>query len=396
MNPVILKVGLISFFADLSSELLYPITPLFITGVLHASMTSLGMIEGCAELTASLIKGWAGKKSDQVGSRRKFVWGGYLISTLSKASIGLAGSWVGVLVARSLDRVGKGVRTAPRDALIAESVPKEQLGFAFGVHRGMDTLGAVLGPLFTIYLLGIYGQESLRSFYFYALIPGLLAVILATRLPETVKAGAKAAMNLAGDLSRSLQGSGAMTSNGRLAQLPRSYFVFMLGWGIFSFANSSDAFLILKTQNHETSLTRTVFMYCLFNLVYAVSSPFLGKIADRFGKLFVLKVSLVVFAGVYVGFGLGLNPWILFPVYGLFMGMSEGVGKALVADFVPEGRQKDLGATAQGFFGLVTGISALGASLIAGLLWDQFGESAPFFYGAGGALLSLIVFLILR
>ncbi|NDD92909.1 MFS transporter [bacterium] len=187
MNPVILKVGLISFFADLSSELLYPITPLFITGVLHASMTSLGAIEGCAELTASLLKGWAGKKSDQLGSRRTFVWGGYLISTLSKASIGIASTWVGVLVARSLDRVGKGVRTAPRDALIAESVPKEQLGFAFGVHRGMDTLGAVLGPLLALLLLGVYGEGNLRSFYFYALIPGVCAVILATRLPETLK-----------------------------------------------------------------------------------------------------------------------------------------------------------------------------------------------------------------
>jgi len=389
MNPVILKVGLISFFADLSSELLYPITPLFITGVLHASMTSLGAIEGCAELTASLLKGWAGKKSDQLGSRRTFVWGGYLISTLSKASIGIASTWVGVLVARSLDRVGKGVRTAPRDALIAESVPKEQLGFAFGVHRGMDTLGAVLGPLLALLLLGVYGEGNLRSFYFYALIPGVCAVILATRLPETLKK--KASERAADQVS-----DGVEPSRGRLTQLPRTYFGFMLGWGIFSFSNSSDAFLILKTQNHGTTLTRTVLMYCLFNLVYAVSSPFLGKLADRFGKLLTLKISLLVFAAVYFGFGLGVNPWILFPVYGLFMGMSEGVGKALVADFVPEGRQNELGATAQGFFGLVTGISALGASLIAGLLWDQLGESAPFFYGGAGALFSLIVFLVLR
>jgi MFS family permease len=381
MNPVILKVGIISFFADLSSELLYPITPLFITGVLHASMTSLGAIEGCAELTASLLKGWAGKKSDQVGKRRRFVWGGYLISTLSKASIGLATSWAGVLIARSLDRVGKGIRTAPRDALIAESVPKEQLGFAFGVHRGMDTLGAVLGPLLAVYLLGVYGEGNLRNFYFFALIPGLLAVALATRLPEAVHHIGKKAKT-------------AVT--GKLSALPRSYFVFMLGWGIFSFVNSSDAFLILRTQNNGNGLVQTVLMYCAFNLVYALSSPFLGKLSDRYGKLLMLKVSLLVFAMVYFGFGVGINPWILFPVYGLFMGMSEGVGKALVADFVPEGRQNDLGATAQGFFGLVTGISALGASLIAGLLWDQFGESAPFFYGGGGALLSLIVFLILR
>ena len=381
MNPIILKVGLISFFADLSSELLYPITPLFLTGVLHASMTSLGAIEGCAELTASLLKVWAGKKSDQVGKRKKFVWGGYLISTLSKASIGLATSWVGVLVARSLDRVGKGIRTAPRDALIADAVPKEQLGFAFGVHRGMDTLGAVLGPLLAVVLLKIYGEGNLRSFYFYALIPGIFAVVLSTRLPEKLhQAGKRVKTEI----------------RGKLSALPRSYFVFMLGWGIFSFVNSSDAFLILRTQNHGNGLVQTVLMYCTFNLVYAVSSPFLGKLADRYGKLLMLKVSLLVFAIVYFGFGVGINPWILFPVYGLFMGMSEGVGKALVADFVPDGKQGELGATAQGFFGMVTGISALGASLIAGLLWDQFGEAAPFFYGGIGAVLSLIVFLVLR
>ncbi|MBU6153405.1 MAG: MFS transporter [Bdellovibrionales bacterium] len=381
MNPVILKVGLISFFADLSSELLYPITPLFITGVLHASMTSLGAIEGFAELTASLLKGWAGKKSDELGGRKKFVWGGYLISTLSKASIGLATSWVGVLIARSLDRVGKGIRTAPRDALIAEAVPKEQLGFAFGVHRGMDTLGAVLGPLFAVFLLGVYGEGNLRNFYIFALIPGLLAVGLATRLPEAVR-----------KVRKKLTDSRA----GKLSGLPRSYFIFMLGWGIFSFVNSSDAFLILRTQNHGNGLVQTVLMYCTFNLVYALSSPFLGKLSDRYGKLLILKWSLLVFSLVYFGFGFGINPWFLFPVYGLFMGMSEGVGKALVADLVPDGKQGELGATAQGFFGMVTGISALGASLIAGLLWDQFGQNAPFFYGGIGAILSLIVFLVLR
>jgi len=381
MNPIIIKVGLISFFADLSSELLYPITPLFITNVLHASMTSLGVIEGCAELTASVLKGWAGKKSDEWGRRKEFVWGGYLISTLSKASIGLAGSWLGVLFARSLDRVGKGVRTAPRDALIAESVPKEELGFAFGVHRGMDTFGAVIGPIFAVLLLQHYGESNLRNFYFMALIPGLLAVALATRLPEVIS---KVKVKI------------AQSRKGKLNQLPKSYFSFMVGWGIFSFVNSSDAFLILKTQNHGKSLIQTVLMYCVFNLVYAVTSPFFGRFSDRYGKLFVLKISLVVFSGVYFGFGLGLNPWLLFPVYGIFMGMSEGVGKALVADFVPEGRSHDLGATAQGFFGMVTGLSALGASLIAGLLWDQIGDTAPFFYGGFGSLLSLVVFLFFR
>jgi MFS family permease len=385
MRKIIYRVGWISFFADLSSELLYPITPIFITTVLNASMTSLGVIEGVAELTASFLKGWAGQVSDRVGKRRTFVWAGYLISTLSKASIGLATSWVGVLIARSLDRVGKGVRTAPRDALIAESVPKEQLGFAFGIHRGMDTLGAVLGPLGALFLLERFGDGNLRMFYFLALIPGIFAVLLATRLPETVKRTREKPLDDQEEKPR-----------GRLLELPRSYFVFMVGWALFSVANSSDAFLLLRTQGNGTSLRETILMYCLFNLVYALSSPMMGRLADRFGKFLTLKISLLVFASVYAGFGLGVSPWLLFPLYGLFMGMSEGVGKALVAERVPAGRAHDLGATAQGFFGMVSGISALGASLIAGLLWDQVGPEAPFLYGAGGAMLSFIVFLFFR
>ena len=379
MNPVIYKVGLISFFADLSSELLYPITPLFLTSVLGASMTSLGLIEGCAELTASLLKGWAGQRSDAYGKRRPFVWGGYLVSTISKGLIGLSSSWVGVLIARSLDRVGKGLRTAPRDALIAESVPKEQLGFAFGVHRGMDTLGAVLGPLAAIYLLRVWGEGRLRDFYFLSLIPGLFAVGLAFFLPESIRVAKKRIQD---------------SMKGRLREMPRSYFVFLTAWGVFALGNSSDAFLILRTRQNGSSLITTVILYCVFNLVYAASSPLIGRWSDQIGKTKMMKLSLVLFALVYLGFGFSISPWILFPLYGLFMGMSEGVGKALVAEHVPEGREQELGATAQGYFGMVSGFAALGASLIAGVLWDQVGSAAPFIFGGIGAILSLIVFLI--
>ena len=380
MNPIIFKVGLISFFADLSSELLYPITPLFLATVLQASMTSIGLIEGCAELTASFLKGWAGRLSDQSGKRRPFVWGGYLISTLSKGLIGLATAWPGVLLARSLDRFGKGLRTAPRDALIAESVSKEELGFAFGVHRGMDTLGAVLGPIVAILLLQAVGVSQIRMFYFISLIPGVVAVMLALRLPEV----------------SAVRKTEARPAKGRLSDLPKSYFIFLAGWALFSFTNSSDAFLLLRTQGNGNSLVQTVIMYCLFNLVYAISSPVLGKVADRIGKFLTLKISLVIFALVYFGFGVGLSSWILFPVYGLYMGMSEGVGKALIAEHVPQGKTHELGATAQGFFGMVTGFSALFASLIAGALWDHLGPGAPFFYGGFGALLALFVFLWIK
>jgi MFS family permease len=380
MSPIVWKVGVISFFADLSSELLYPITPVFLTQVLHASMASVGLIEGIAELTASLLKGWAGRLSDQFGKRRIFIWSGYLLSTLSKASIGLAQGWGGVLLARSMDRVGKGVRTAPRDALIAEAVAKKDLGLAFGIHRGLDTLGAVMGPLIALALLGIWGEERLRDFYFLALIPGTVAVFLCFALPES------------GNVEPNQSQSKKLSIEG----LPRRYFLFLIGWGIFSFANSSDAFLLLSVQKNGNPLVRVVLMYCLFNVVYALSSPVLGRLADRWGRMNVLKVSLLLFSGVYFGFAQSWNPWVLFALYGVFMGMSEGVGKALVAEMVPSGKEKELGASAQGWFGLVTGVATLGASLTAGLLWDAFGPHAPFLYGSCGALLSLIVLTLLK
>ncbi len=342
-------------------------------------MTSLGVIEGLAELTASLLKVKIGIKSDQIGKRRPFVWVGYLISTLSKASIGLASSWLGVLISRVLDRVGKGIRTAPRDALIAESVPQEQLGLAFGIHRGMDTLGAVLGPILALVLLSHWGSEHLRDFYFLAVIPGMIAVFLAMTLPESIQIVLKN------------QGM----KRGSFKELPKSFFGFMISWCLFSLANSSDAFLILKTKSMGYSLSETILMYCLYNLVYAISSPLLGGLSDRIGKKRILQISLLVFSVVYFGFGFQFNPWVLFCFYGLFMGMSEGIGKALVAEFVPKEKMSELGATAQGFFGMATGISALIASLAAGLLWDQVGSSAPFFLGGIGAILALIVFLIL-
>jgi MFS family permease len=380
MSPIIWKVGVISFFADLSSELLYPITPVFLTQVLHASMASVGLIEGFAELTASLLKGWAGQLSDRMGKRRRFIWGGYLLSTLSKASIGFAQGWGGVLLARSLDRVGKGVRTAPRDALIAEAVPKKDLGLAFGIHRGMDTLGAVMGPLLALVFLEAWGEERLRDFYFLALIPGTIAVLLGFALPETP-------VNERSDAVR-----GRFSIEG----LPRRYFLFLIGWGIFSFANSSDAFLLLSVQKNGNPLVRVVLMYCLFNLVYALSSPILGRLADRWGRMNLMKAALLLFAIIYWGFAQAWNPWVLFAGYGVFMGMSEGVGKALVAEMVPTGKERELGGSAQGWFGLVTGVATLGASLTAGLLWDAMGPSAPFVYGSCGALLSLIVFTLLK
>ncbi len=380
MNSIIFKVGFISFFSDLSSELLYPITPVFLTSVVQASMISLGVIEGVAQLIAALLNLKMGQWSDESRKRKPFVISGYLLATLSKGIIGFSTSFVGVFTGRILDRAGKGIRTAPRDAIIVDTVPREQLGFAFGVHRGMDTLGAVLGPLAAYFLITWY-SVPLPQFYFYSVIPGMFAVFISFSLPEAV---------------RHLKSKSAPSPvKYSLKELPRKYYLFLLAWSLFSISNSSDAFLIMKANINGGGLPSAILYYCFFNLIYAISSPFLGKLSDDWGRKKILLASLIVFAIVYFGFAVASAPlhfWFLFGLYGLFMGMSEGIGKALIASHVPP----EMAATGIGLFGMTTGICALIASIAAGLLWDKVGPDTPFIFGGIGAIAGFVVFKNLK
>lgn len=384
LNPVVLKLGFVSFFADVASEMLYPITPIFLTAVLGASMTSVGFIEGLAEAIASLLKTYSGSWSDRIQKRKPFVVLGYFLGAIGKPMIGVASSWVQVLFARGIDRTGKGLRSAPRDALIADSVDKSQIGAAYGWHRGMDTLGAAVGPLLTLFLMSVY-QMEMRQLYFWALIPGLISVLIVMSLKEE-------------RLSKEpLQKISKVKSSWQFSFKPfDSHFKnYLSAWGIFSLVNSSDVFLLMKAKEIGLATSEVILLYCGYNLLYALSSPVLGRWSDRFSKWNFLSSGLVLFAFVYLGFAWATQTWqltLLFCLYGIYMAATDGVGKALVIELVP----KELKATGLGIMGTITGIATILASTIAGILWDHLGTSAPFIYGAGGAFISAVIFWNLK
>lgn len=367
-----MRLGLVSLFADTSSEMLYPITPIFLTTTLGASMFSVGLIEGLAESIASLLKTYSGAYSDKIRLRRPFIITGYFLAAISKPIIGLASAWPLVLFARGLDRTGKGIRTAPRDALLSDSVPQDAQGEAFGWHRLMDTLGAAIGPLFAILFLS-RNAADLRPLYFWAIIPGMAAVAIAFSVREA---------------PRKIETMRKAPPRWRWRDANFSFKLYLLAWGIFSFSNSSDVFLILKTKGSGITLTTTILMYCFYNLVYALSSPYLGRRSDRMKRRSILITGLLIFTIVYMGFifaNAAWQFWGLFAVYGLYMGCTDGVGKALVVDLVPP----EFKGTAIGMLGTVTGFAILGASTIAGLLWERVGSGATFVYGATGALVAI-------
>lgn len=378
LSPTVLKLGLVSFFADIASEMLYPITPIFLTTVLGTSMLSVGLIEGLAESIASLMKTYSGTWSDSISKRKPFIIAGYFLGAIAKPFIGLSQSWTHVLFARAVDRTGKGLRSAPRDALIADSVPEDQRGRAFGWHRGMDTLGAAIGPLLAILFLYYY-PDNLRSLYFWALIPGLIAVLILFSVCESEKTPPR-------PLSRN---SFNPLQSWKL--FPADFKKYLLAWGVFSIANSSDAFLILKTKSQGVSLTTTILLYCFYNLIYALSSPYLGKLSDKIGRKKIMILGFGIFSAVYLGFGYATELWhfwFLFSIYGLYMGATDGVSKAFCVDLSP----KHLKATGIGLLGTVTGLCTVVASVWAGFLWDHYGAQWTFLFAAAGALLAVLIF----
>lgn len=360
LNPTILRLGLVSFFTDVSSEMLYPITPLFLTSVLGASMFNLGLIEGFAEAVSSFLKLTSGQWSDKIHRRKLFIVIGYTFAAISKPVIGLAHSWLWVFSGRALDRTGKGLRTAPRDALIAESVHEKNRGQAFGWHRLMDTSGAVMGPLLAIGLLSYYNGD-LRLMYFLAFIPGIFSVFLTLTIREPAEEG-------------SIQ---AVQEKQKISVFPPHFKRYLMTWGLFSLGNSSDAFLLMRVKMTGVSTTSMILMYCWYNLIYATLSPYLGILSDRIGRKKTLSIGLLIFCGVYGGFLFSEAEWsfyLLFGLYGVFMAGTEGVSKAFALDLT--GAQHK--ATAVGALGMVTGFAALGASVVAGLLWDELTFKAPF------------------
>jgi len=360
--------GLVSFFMDIGSEMIYPLVPLFLANSLGVSKSAIGLIEGVAESTASILKVFSGYLSDRIGNRKWLMVAGYGLSTLTRPIVALATTWHNVFTFRFFDRFGKGIRGAPRDALIAESTEKEFLGRAFSFHRSLDTMGAVVGPALAFFFLGILSND-------YRMVFWLSIIIFFIR--ETKKPPAE------------LSERPKLT----LKHFDWRFKFFVLIAAIFALGNSSDVFLILRAEQKGIPAIMIPVVYLLFNLVYSLSAIPAGIAADRFGKKRVILTGFVLFALLYYGFAVAADAtaiWILFGFYGVFMGLTEGIQKAFLATIIPQ----QFKATAFGVYNTIVGIAMLPASLIGGWLWDHVSPSATFYFGAITASLSAILFII--
>lgn len=371
----VLLLGLVSFFNDLASEMIYPIVPVFLTTVLHASVPIVGFIEGFAEATASITKYIFGTYSDFLKKRKIFVVGGYSFSAISKILIGLSYVWPFVLFARFIDRFGKGMRTAPRDSLLLENATPENKGFIFGFHRAFDSLGAVFGPLLALLVIYIF-KENLRQTFFIAFIPAFIAVlILAIFVKEKKKVETKEEKHF-------------VKLNWSLIK-PRLKLFLLISF-IFSLGNSSDVFLLLLAKNLGFSTILVVLTYVLYNVSQTVFATPAGIIADKIGARKVFAGGLFVFSLVYFAFGMVKNPnflWFLFPIYGIYIASTDGVSKAYISEFI----KKEESGTFFGAYYTLTAVGTFAASLLGGFLWNSINPSATFFFGS---ILSMLAFLI--
>lgn len=378
----VLVLSLVSLFNDIASEMIYPIVPLFLTTVLGAPVSVVGLIEGMAEATASSMKLISGYWSDKIHKRKIFVVLGYGFGALSKLLIAVATVWPFVLFARFIDRLGKGVRTSARDSLLLQNTTKVNKGFIFGFHRAVDSLGAVIGPLLALVLLSVF-RENMRLTFMVAFIPAVIGLLL---LVFFVKEKAdKKGQELVKKKNIKISWK----------EINPSLKLFFIVSMIFALGNSADSFLILRSKQLGFTTLLTVLAYVLYNVVQTVFSTPGGQLADKIGARRVYFIGLIVFAFVYFGFSLIQNPvfiWILFPVYGLYIAFTDGVSKAYISEFITERES----GTYFGIYQTGMAICQFLASFIGGLLWSSFGPSYTFLYGAAMAVLALGVSRLAR
>lgn len=365
-----------SLFADISTEMLYPVLPIFLTQVLGAGGAVVGIVEGVAVAMQNIIQGASGAFSDKIRKRKPIAIFGYTLAALSKPFIGLSTSWWGVFAARSIDRLGSGIRSAPRDALVANSADEKSRGKAFGLEGIGDNLGAFLGPLLAVLLL-FYFNVNIRNIFYYALIPGLLAVIMVLFVKEKGDGfSAKSKLSVS------------------LFKFPPQYWKYLGVIAVFGIGNISSSFMILQTKNIGIPLIGTILIYALFNLVAALISYPAGALTDKLGRKGILFASFVLFFISLMGFASTKNFVVIsamFVLFGLYMGMFRAVGKAYASDFAPS----EFRASAVGWYNTVVGFSGLVASILAGQIYDRIGHATVFataaiFVFIGGALLATL------
>lgn len=370
-------IGFVSLLSDISGEMIYPILPMFLTETLHAPATVVGLIEGVAVGVSNAVGGISGWVSDRIGRRKPVAFVGYVLTAIVRPVMAAAQVWPVVLGARFVERFGKGIRNAPRDALLAESTEPQYRGRAFGFERAMDSAGAVLGPLVALALVGWMGLGA-RSIFLLSGIPAMLAalLILAVReRPEQVVAGSK-------KLTLSLAGT------------TREYKRLILIVTVFGIANSANALLILRAQNLGLAVRWTILAYALYNAVSTIASMPAGAASDRFGRRNLLIIGYAVYSLSYLGFAVANSAWMMWPLfalYGLFPAMTEGVAKAMAVDTAGQAGR----ATAIGILSTVSGVTQIAASYIGGVLYDKVSPQATFYFGAALSALAVVMLFAL-
>lgn len=368
-------LGLVSFFADISAEMVYPLIPLYLTTAFGVTPALVGLVEGVAESVASLLKVFSGYLSDRFQRKKPLAFAGYATGLLYKLGLVFASSWTGILLSRVIDRVGKGLRTSPRDVMVAESADSGGMGKAFGVHKALDMAGAGLGILLAWLLLGNDASVAdYKSLFALSAIPLVLALCMFFFIKEKNRSQALPKPNL-------LAGARKLDSQLRL---------YLLVVTLFTLGNSSNAFLLLRARNLGFSSREAILLYFVYHASASLLSIPLGRLSDRVGRKALLVGGYGLFSLVYVGFALARGRdvlWAVFLLYGMFTAMTAGVERAFIADIAPP----ELKGTMLGLHGTLQGVALLPASLLAGLLWNWTGPTAPFYWGTGLSLLAAVI-----
>lgn len=376
----IIFLGLISFFMDVSSEMVYPIIPLYLVYAFGATPAIVGIIEGIAESTASLLKVFSGYVTDKYKCKKPIAFIGYATGFLYKLALLFASSWAGILAARVIDRLGKGIRTAPRDVLVSESADKNEMGKSFGIHKALDMAGSAIGILLAFLLLKNLGsnQADYKKIFAISVIPTVLALFMFVFVKEK-----KESRNLK---TREHFWKNLSALDGRLKLYLFVVFLFTLG-------NSSNSFLLLRAKSAGFDDTNVILLYFLYNLTVSILSIPFGKLSDKIGRKQVLTAGYMLFSVVYLGFAFAtrqISFVIFFLLYGIFTAMTAGVERALIAEIAPS----ELKGTMLGLHSTIAGIALLPASVICGFLWEYFGSAVPFVFGASMSALAAILLMI--
>lgn len=375
----IIALGLVSFFADISAEMVYPIIPLYLTSVFGATPVLVGIIEGIAESLASLLKVFSGYITDKYKKKKLIAFVGYAAGLVYKIALMFAGSWTGILGARVIDRIGKGIRTTPRDVMVSESAEKNQMGKAFGVHKALDMAGSAIGIFAAYYILkSSKGNFDYKNIFLISIIPAAISLFMFFFVKE------KSEKRVVKDLE-------PFWNN--IQKLDSQLKIYLLVAFVFTLGNSSNTFLLLRAKSVGFDDTTVILLYLIYNITASVLAIPLGKLSDKLGRKRILVSGYIVFSVVYLGFVFAFNKTIIvavFLLYGVYTAMTAGVERAFIAEISP----KELKGTMLGLHSTIVGIALLPASTIAGFLWNLFGARVPFIFGAGMSLCAALILVI--